>query len=65
MITEHTVEISKQSSKLPVPYSNRLSWWKRLFCRKSIYEKPLPDYHPIQRLQRFLRQTQHFRQFEY
>ena len=65
MITENTVEIFKRSSKLPVPYSNQLSWWNRLFRRKSIYEKPLPDYHPIQRLQRFLRQTQHFSQFEY
>ena len=61
----NNIEVSKRSAKLPVVYSNRSAWWKRLFRTKSIFEQPLPDYHPIQRLHRILRQTQHFHPSEH
>ncbi|MDP7279743.1 MAG: hypothetical protein QGG39_07645 [Candidatus Poribacteria bacterium] len=55
-----TTEIAPSQQQALVPYPEHTSWLRRLFRRKSIYERPLPDYHPFQRLQRILRNTQHF-----
>jgi len=58
-VTTETAPAPSQQQAL-VPYPKHTSWLQRLFRRKSIYERPLPDYHPFQRLQRILRSTQHF-----